>query len=78
MVSFRVRKASTLACSRWEAWVSFSSSPCSCAYCACRSASWLCDADRRVQRLAGQVLAAGRQRVPGLPLELVRGLLELC
>ena len=33
MVSFLVRKASILACSRWEASVSFSSSPCSWACC---------------------------------------------
>src|SRR5215469_14568569 len=42
MVSFLVRKASTLACSRCEASVSFSSCSCSWAYCTCRSLSWPC------------------------------------
>ena len=42
MVSFLVRKASTLDCSRWEATVSFSSSACNWAYCTCRSFSWVC------------------------------------
>ena len=48
MVSLRVRKASTLACSRWLARVSFSSSPCSCACWAWRSVSCCWSPDRRV------------------------------
>ena len=48
MVSLRVRKASTLACSRWLARVSFSSSPCSWACWVCRSVSCCCRPDRRV------------------------------
>ena len=48
MVSLRVRKASTLACSRWLARVSFSSSPCSCACWACRSVICCCRPERRV------------------------------
>ena len=75
MVSFLVRKASTLACSRWEATVSFSSSACSWAYCVCSSSSWLCADDLRVERLPGEVLAAHRERLARLVLELVRLLL---
>ncbi len=48
MVSFLVRNASTLAWSRWEASVSFSSSPWSWACCARRSPTWPASADLRV------------------------------
>ena len=47
MVSFFVRKASTLACSRWEARVSFSSSPWSVWCCVSRSVTCCCSAARR-------------------------------
>ena len=48
MVSFCMRKASTLACNRCDATVSFSSSACSEWYWFSRSASWLCSAALRL------------------------------
>src|ERR1700749_4234249 len=71
MVSFWVRKASTLVCSRCEAAVSFSSSACSDWYCVCRSVSWLCSADLRVS-----ASRASPHRLRGLPVQLVLLLLQ--
>ncbi len=77
MVSFLVRKASTLACRRWLAATSFSSWSCSCACCAWRSEIWRGQAGAAGQRLAGEVLAAAGERGLGLLLELGALLLEL-
>ena len=77
MVSLRVRKASTLACSRCEARVSFSSSACSAACCGGQVGHLLLQAGPAGQRLAGQVLAAGGERLAALVLQLVRLLLQL-
>ena len=77
IVSLRVRKASTLACSCCEARVSFSSSPWSWACCSLRSASWPVSAGLAGERLAGEVLAADLDRLLGLPGELARLALQL-
>ncbi len=77
MVSFLVRNASTLACSRCEASVSFSSSPCSWACCGAQVADLAGQAGLAGQRLAGEVLAPHRQRLLGLLGQLVLLLLEL-
>ena len=77
MVSLRVRKASTLACSRCEASVSFSSSACSWRVLGGQVGLLLLHAGAAGQGLAGEVLAAGGERLPALPLELVGLLLEL-
>ena len=66
-----------MACSRCWARVSFSSSPWSCACWALRSVIWPASAGLAGQRLAGEVLAAHRDRLLGLALELGGLLLEL-
>ena len=76
-VSFFVRNASTLACSRCDAVVSFSSSACRLACWVCRSAHLLLQAGAAGERLAGQVFATGGQRLLRLALELRRLLVQL-
>ena len=75
IVSLRVRKASTLACSRWEASVSFSSSACSWACCA-QVGLLLLDRGRRVSasRARSSLPCASAWR--RLVLELVRLLVQ--
>ena len=77
MVSFFVRKASTLAWRRCAARVSFSSSPCSVWCCTSRSVTCCWSAAATGQRLAGQVLAAERERLAALVLQLGGLALEL-
>ena len=77
MVSFWVRKDSTLACSRCEASVSFSSSPWSWALLRLEVGHLAGERRLAGQRLAGEVLAAHRQRLLGLLGELVGLLLQL-
>ena len=76
MVSFCVRKASTLACSRCEAAVSFSSSACRFWYCGLQVADLGRQRGLAGQRLAGQVFPPGTQRRPGLAVQLVLLLLQ--
>ena len=77
MVSFLVRKASTLAWSRCAASVSFSSSPWRVLVLRLQVGDLLLERGAARQRLPGQVLTAQRQRLAALVLQLGRLLLQL-